>query len=336
MTRYLLCRLLWRFKFYLLVVGVLLFATQIFMAYKSLNDNQQTNFEINTRSLKLEDLSTTVDDTLHEDSETMVSSLMMVGGDKSRRSIAPLKQEQQYQVAPHHIFEKLDIDTNCSIISKEAISALQRAKTKDCRQYIANVACAIQDGKFYPRRLTSSCPSGDYTANTHLGCFQDEKEYRLLSGYFVQFKTQNTPELCLEICLQSGYPYAGVEYSVECFCGNEPPTKSRKISDIKCNMKCSGDKTLFCGGYYAINIYETGIKSRYSTTTCKLRIFLYNQYILFFCRIFCSIGCFRKSIALDTKYTNCIPFNFKWSSLETNTSFIEEYLCFETYILYTY
>lgn len=158
--------------------------------------------------------------------------------------------------------QQLGFEPECDIQAKEAISALQRAKTKDCRQHIAQIACAIQAGRFYATHLRSSCPAGNHTANVSLGCYRDEKDTRLLAGYFTSFKTSNSPSICVELCLQSGYPYAGVQYGRECFCGFDAPPSSAKLPDSSCNMKCLGNAKEICGGFYAMNVYETGIASK--------------------------------------------------------------------------
>ena len=46
-----------------------------------------------------------------------------------------------------------------------------------------------------------------------LGCYKDEKNYRILSGFYVDLKSHNSPEYCINLCLQSGFPFAGVQYS---------------------------------------------------------------------------------------------------------------------------
>lgn len=51
-------------------------------------------------------------------------------------------------------------------------------------------------------------------------------------------------------------------FSFECFCGVDVPPLSFKIPDSSCNLKCPGDNKATCGGYYAMNIFETGIKSK--------------------------------------------------------------------------
>jgi len=47
----------------------------------------------------------------------------------------------------------------------------------------------------------------------HVGCFQDDNQNRLLGGYYVLLKETNSPMNCVDACLQSGYPYAGLQYS---------------------------------------------------------------------------------------------------------------------------
>ncbi|EDW78740.1 oxt [Drosophila willistoni] len=160
---------------------------------------------------------------------------------------------------PRLTAKQLGFEPQCDIQAKEAISALQRAKTKDCRQHIAQIACSIQAGRFYATQLTSSCPAGNHTANVSLGCYRDEKDHRLLGGYFSSFKSSNSPSRCVELCLQSGYPYAGVQYGRECFCGFDTPPSASKLPDSSCNIKCLGNAKEICGGFYAMNVYETGI-----------------------------------------------------------------------------
>lgn len=47
----------------------------------------------------------------------------------------------------------------------------------------------------------------------------------------------------------------------ECFCGHNEPLAKYKLPDPDCNYKCSGDAKQICGGYFTINVYETGIIS---------------------------------------------------------------------------
>lgn len=156
-----------------------------------------------------------------------------------------------------------DLQPACEVRSKDAISAVHRAKTLECKQLIVRTACAIQNGHFYASHLPNSCPTGNYTRGRSLGCYRDEKKSRLLTGFYVNYKASNSPEKCIDMCLQSGFVYAGVQYGTECFCGHILPPIAAKLPDSSCRMLCPGDESAVCGGYYTVNVYETGITSEY-------------------------------------------------------------------------
>lgn len=109
--------------------------------------------------------------------------------------------------------EELDFVPACEISAKEAISAIHRARTQKCKQEIANTTCLIKQGLLYPNSLPNYCPNNDLESGKSLGCFKDEKTYRILNGYYGNYKTTNSPDSCIRLCLQSGFPYAGVQYS---------------------------------------------------------------------------------------------------------------------------
>lgn len=108
---------------------------------------------------------------------------------------------------------KLDFPVSCTIDSKDSISAIHRAKTVRCKELIANVSCLAQEGILFPKILSSSCLSKRFVHGKSLGCYKDDKRYRLLSGYYIDNKNNNFPKLCIQQCLQSGFSYAGVEFS---------------------------------------------------------------------------------------------------------------------------
>ncbi|XP_012525203.1 xylosyltransferase oxt [Monomorium pharaonis] len=158
--------------------------------------------------------------------------------------------------------KSLNFTPACEVTVREAVSAVMRAQSQACKQRIVNVTCLSQQGLLYPEGVQSLCPhSPGFTGiPINLGCFKDDKTLRALSGYYHVFKGNNTPERCAYMCLQSGFPYAGTEYSVECFCGMEEPLQTKRLPDSSCNMKCSGNPKQTCGGYLTINIYWTGIQ----------------------------------------------------------------------------
>lgn len=109
--------------------------------------------------------------------------------------------------------EELEFIPVCDIHTREAISAIHRAKTQKCKEQIANITCLIQKGQFYPEKLPNNCPSEGFVRGKSLGCYKDEKNFRLLNGYYGNNKNINSPEYCMNLCLQSGFQYAGVQYS---------------------------------------------------------------------------------------------------------------------------
>lgn len=108
---------------------------------------------------------------------------------------------------------ELDFTPPCEISTKEAVSAIHRARTQKCKQLIANTTCLIKQGLLYPASLPNYCANNDLESGKSLGCFKDEKTYRILNGYYVNYKNSNSPEICIRLCIQSGFPYAGVQYS---------------------------------------------------------------------------------------------------------------------------
>lgn len=110
----------------------------------------------------------------------------------------------------------LNFTPMCEVTTREAVSAIMRAQNQACKQRIVNMTCLSQQGVLYPERVQSLCPhsSGFTGMPTTLGCYKDDKTLRVLSGYYHIFKGNNTPERCAYMCLQSGFPYAGTEYSL--------------------------------------------------------------------------------------------------------------------------
>lgn len=85
------------------------------------------------------------------------------------------------------------------------------------------------------------------------GCFKDNPN-RVLDGYFAYLPGLTT-EMCLHICRNHNFAYAGVEYAQNCCCGNTLPTTP--IDKQLCNATCDGDPTEKCGGTWAIDVYDT-------------------------------------------------------------------------------
>ncbi|KAF9255676.1 WSC-domain-containing protein [Marasmius fiardii PR-910] len=89
----------------------------------------------------------------------------------------------------------------------------------------------------------------------HLGCFTDTQD-RILPVPQNDCGSKNSVEYCLDLCGSQGYPFAGVEYGGECYCGKEFNPSSANECPNGCTMSCPGNAGEICGGVYAISIYE--------------------------------------------------------------------------------
>lgn len=100
-------------------------------------------------------------------------------------------------------------------------------------------------------RAASVVPS--YNGWNSVGCYQDIVAARVLP-HMEQISGGMTVEKCLDACHSSGYAFAGLEWSQECFCGPTlPPTPA---TDGRCDMPCQADSSEICGGGLGLTVYE--------------------------------------------------------------------------------
>ncbi|XP_076246321.1 xylosyltransferase oxt [Calliopsis andreniformis] len=241
----------------LFVFGFTVLCVQIYLAH--------TFFGFEIRNRKSNQLSPEEDDVSEpEEDEGLPKGLrqLKLPPDKEINADKALEFERNRTTRIKFDYKSLNFIPSCEFTSREAMSAVTRAQSQVCKQRIVNVTCLNQQGLLYPKRIQSLCPHspGFIEKPVSLGCFKDDQTVRLLSGYYHVFKGNNSPDRCAFLCLQSGYSYAGTEYSIECFCGMEKPSQLKRLPDSSCNMKCSGNPKYSCGGYLTINVFWTGIQ----------------------------------------------------------------------------
>jgi hypothetical protein len=99
----------------------------------------------------------------------------------------------------------------------------------------------------------ASLPAGWSAATT--SCIAEGKNGRALTGAATA-SADMTPSKCAAFCASQGFKFAGVEYSNECHCGNDLSNgASLSVPSSQCNMGCSGDSNIICGGYGALSLY---------------------------------------------------------------------------------
>ncbi|KAF2817554.1 WSC-domain-containing protein, partial [Mytilinidion resinicola] len=98
------------------------------------------------------------------------------------------------------------------------------------------------------------------------GCWIDSVGDRTLQGTYNAGGT-NSAQSCLLFCTSGGFAYAGMEYSIECFCSNAILAGTSAQDAADCNMACNGDKSEFCGGSNRLNLYQVTSTATSSATT---------------------------------------------------------------------
>ncbi|KAG8773868.1 hypothetical protein FRC16_005274, partial [Serendipita sp. 398] len=80
-----------------------------------------------------------------------------------------------------------------------------------------------------------------------------------------------TPQKCIDACASQNYNYAGLEYSVECYCGNGIANDGALTTSDGCNMICAGSNDYLCGGGNRLTVYQRDtapiVQSTTTTTT---------------------------------------------------------------------
>ncbi|PVF92304.1 WSC-domain-containing protein [Serendipita vermifera] len=118
-----------------------------------------------------------------------------------------------------------------------------RATPQTCNKPVPNILSADQVSF-----IKKDIPKWD-----GVGCAKDNLQNRLLPNKF----TDNTMtiEKCLDTCLSKGFKYAGLQWSVECWCGNNFNDASANLYG-SCTMPCGGDPTEKCGNGGILSVYK--------------------------------------------------------------------------------
>ena len=108
----------------------------------------------------------------------------------------------------------------------------------------------------------------DGTASKYIyaGCWNETSALpgttglRALDGASENLPGEMTAEKCLDFCAQtrSSRPYrlAGLEYSRECWCGDELNPLSERLEDSACDTRCDVADTTACGGALRLSVYN--------------------------------------------------------------------------------
>ncbi|KAI8807472.1 glyoxal oxidase N-terminus-domain-containing protein [Cladochytrium replicatum] len=89
----------------------------------------------------------------------------------------------------------------------------------------------------------------------YVGCYAEGTTGRALNR---DATTSNalTPAVCISYCSGKGYSLAGLEFGVECFCGNDIRNQGSAAPATNCSMSCSGDATQTCGNGGRLSVWS--------------------------------------------------------------------------------
>jgi hypothetical protein len=91
------------------------------------------------------------------------------------------------------------------------------------------------------------------------GCITDGGEGQRTFPWQLVNNTGNSPEWCLGKCKEFGYMAAGMEYGVECYCGDLDGIESsgsKAVADTECNTACPGNPEAICGSGSRLSWYK--------------------------------------------------------------------------------
>lgn len=111
---------------------------------------------------------------------------------------------------------------------------------------------SIYQDPTFPDATDIAC-SSEYMS---LGCYTEGSNGRSLAYSQIQLNASvMTTELCLNACGARGFPFAGTEYSQECYCGVVLGNGTVPAPASDCNMPCNGNSSETCGGQDRLNLY---------------------------------------------------------------------------------
>ena len=93
----------------------------------------------------------------------------------------------------------------------------------------------------------------------YVGCYKDQRNGRALPVRITKIKkysTEGITEQCINECKRLGHPYAGLQYSDQCYCGIMYNKYGTSV-ESKCDKKCKDHSGKMCGGHYKNSVYKT-------------------------------------------------------------------------------
>lgn len=204
---------------------------------------------------RLDDLSNPIP-LLDEDDEVGLNQLTLEdGGSNTATSDLGLPKpspqfDRAHLPAIYHL-QSLDHPTRSSLSPRALVSLVANANSSTFVDAQGLAVTAAGGGKSTGKSKTSADPLG----YSYLGCYTDPGGgvgSRTLIGKRTDDNAM-TKEFCQAFC--GVWPYYGMEFARECYCGNAILNGGVKVDDSFCNDPCAGNSSETCGGGGHMSIY---------------------------------------------------------------------------------
>lgn len=115
------------------------------------------------------------------------------------------------------------------------------------------------DSEYKQKQVQETLPSGWSALHDSGICIQEGSSGRALAGAST-WAEDMTIGKCISFCSSKGMQYAGLEYSRECFCGNDLVNGASSSRTAPCDMQCAGSPGNICGGPWTLSVYQDASK----------------------------------------------------------------------------
>ncbi|KAI1652615.1 WSC-domain-containing protein [Daldinia decipiens] len=148
----------------------------------------------------------------------------------------------------------------CNVVTPGPDRAIQLACPDDTPS-----VNTVDDGESYTMFNPSIGQKLDGSKFAFAGCAADSGSSRTLSGHSTVADNM-TIEYCTSVCKSQGYPFAGLEYSRECYCGSSFGSTTIMNCSTTSQMICAGNATQWCGAPNLLAIWNDTSYSQSITT----------------------------------------------------------------------
>ncbi|KAF6029937.1 hypothetical protein EB796_011767 [Bugula neritina] len=94
-----------------------------------------------------------------------------------------------------------------------------------------------------------------------LGCYIEDTYVKTFDHFAHLPSYDVTPTDCITKCRKDGFLLAGIRNGQDCYCGNEFNRYGEAPVD-ECNLPCSGNPQVTCGGILRNSVYNTQFDSK--------------------------------------------------------------------------